>query len=328
MDFFEHGYDIKSDYRMRIVTDWDNPILACRANRNRYTNTDDKQNAGFAHLGGACSDDAITWNVFRTFQKYGQLNTITSRLGLGEPRGLLIWAAAPELDDNNAMLQHLTGSILRKIDGIFPGQIIEPDVVILGTTGVAVGVLGTRSDKEKTGAYDLWEGEVEKVRHIRKCLGGYEKRNPVILTNDKVNEENNEGVTGDNKAPNVVKHNPGIIKNNVSDEEMANVYQLVKMALLAKELGSHFKVEPLLVSLANSRQWKQNIPEIGKSPNTSWNTFNEMLGENALRCDVMFWQHFLNLSSCGSLRPLHLFLLKHPALFDIGPAGWASWNMG
>lgn len=98
---------VVEDYRQRIIVDPDSPILAFKASRDRYTNP--SKYAGLPHLGSWQSEDALTWNVFRSLQKVSSLDIITNKLGIGQPRGLLLWTLAPEIDDVSAKLQYLTG---------------------------------------------------------------------------------------------------------------------------------------------------------------------------------------------------------------------------
>ena len=55
MDPWPEHYEVARDYRTEIIVDWDNPILAFKANRDRYTYPD--QNAGLPHLGSPNSED-------------------------------------------------------------------------------------------------------------------------------------------------------------------------------------------------------------------------------------------------------------------------------
>ena len=48
---------------------------------------------------------------------------------------------------------------------------------------------------------------------------------------------------------------PNHIKDGISDEEITLVYQLVRMAFYAIKLGASFMVEPIVVSLANEKNW-------------------------------------------------------------------------
>ncbi len=54
---------------------------------------------------------------------------------------MLLWTLAPETDGVNAELQYTVGTVIRKFDGILRGQMTEPDVIILGSTGIAVDEL-------------------------------------------------------------------------------------------------------------------------------------------------------------------------------------------
>jgi len=339
MDPWPDYYEVARDYRTEIIVDWDNTILACRANKERYTRPN--QHAGLPYLSSPCSEDAITWNAFRSFQKADSLDIITDKLGIGEPRGLLLWAMAPELGGYNAIpkspelgsvnakLQYITGILLRNLEGILPGQITEPDVIILGTTGVAVGVACKLSEPEE--AKHLWEGELDRVKHLRMCLSKYEEKYPVGQKEGVTNDEKNPGITqgnttDENKEPSSGKRNPGIIKNDISDQEVAPVYQLVTMALLAKELGTYFNVEPVVVSLANSRKWSEKVTETGKSASDIWDIFTGMLGENSTRCEIIFWQQLRGLMLGRSLGELQTYLTQRPSLYDLGPAPWDSWE--
>ena len=92
MEYGELGHQVAADYRMNIVADWDSPILAYKANKDRYVAP--HRYAGAPHLGSSHGEDAIVWNVFRGFQKAGQLDVLARHVGISEPRALLIWGLA------------------------------------------------------------------------------------------------------------------------------------------------------------------------------------------------------------------------------------------
>lgn len=161
---------VVEDYRERMIVDPDNPILAFKASRDRYTKAPKQSRyAGLPYLGSADSEDALTWNVFRALQKAESLGVITDSLRIGQPQGLLIWTLAPELDESNATLQFEMGKLIRKFDGIIPGQVTEPDVILLGTAGIAV--IECKLSRPDTAPTHLWEGTV----------GSVEKRLPIYL---------------------------------------------------------------------------------------------------------------------------------------------------
>ena len=90
---------VVEDYRERIITDLDSPILAFKASRDRYIDpSGKKQYAGSPHLSSQNSEDALTWNLFRILQETGRLEIISDIIGIGQPRGMLLWTLAPEVD--------------------------------------------------------------------------------------------------------------------------------------------------------------------------------------------------------------------------------------
>jgi len=124
---------VVEDYRQRILVDAGHPILAFKANRDRFTKG---IYAGYPYLGSRNSEDALVWNVFRTLQLTGRLETITDLFGLLRPAGLLFWSIADDTKDQD--LQYRVGRVIRSVDGKRRGQITEPDVVIAGCEAVAV----------------------------------------------------------------------------------------------------------------------------------------------------------------------------------------------
>ncbi len=266
---------VVEDYRERIIIDPDSPILAFKASRDRYTLP--SRYAGLSHLGSWQSEDALTWNVFRSLQKAGSLDIITNKLGIGQPRGLLLWTLAPETDD--AKLQYVTGALIRRFDGIFRGQMTEPDAIILGTKAVAVIECKLSEPDEAPG--HLWEGK----------LGSVKKRHPVYQ-----------------------KELPHLIKDGISDEEIVPVYQLVRMAFYANKLGAGFGIKPVVVSLANRRNWSREIHKLDKAASDLWGMFCKMLGTDSPRCEAIFWQDLGELIQGKPLDALSVYLSTHRCL--------------
>ena len=275
------GPEVAEDFRERIIVDPDNPILASKANRNRYTNLPNQAKyAGLPHLGSKHSEDALIWNVFRSLQLTRSLDLVTRELAVGEPRGLLLWTLAPDIGDVNADLQYGAGSLIRKFDGIFPGQITEPDVVLLGTKGIAV--IECKLSEPGKAPTHLWEGELQSVR---KRLSTYRKEVPTLIA------------------------------ERVTEEDIAPVYQLVRMAFYAMKLGARFGVKPVVVSLANESNWSLEIRRLGKSASELWEVFcSHTLGEESPNCENLTWQRIRQLITGGLLDNLSLYLSTHPCL--------------
>lgn len=271
---------VAPDYRTRIIVDPDNPILAFKANRDRYTNLpNQKEYAGLPYLGSSASEDAVTWNFFRSLQKAGKLNLVSDFLGVGEAQGLLLWTLAPEPNSVSADLQYKTGETIRSFDGMLKGQMTEPDVIILGTKGIAV-IECKLSEPDKAPSH-LWEGELESVK---KRLPGYRGKNPKLL------------------------------KEGVGEADVAQVYQLVRMAFYAVELGNRYRRQFTVVSLANRRNWSFRISRLGKSASDLWDMFQGILGKNTPLCTAVFWQDFQEPVRAIHLEALSSYLLIHPCL--------------
>ena len=270
---------VAPDFRTRIIVEPDSPILALKANRDRYTQRSQPSYAGLPYLGSQNSEDALTWNVFRSLQKARRLDIVCSNLNIGEPQGMLLWTLAPEIDSVNVELQYAVGTLIRKFDGILRGQMTEPDVIILGTTGVAV-IECKLSEPEKPLSH-LWEGSVDSVR---KRLPIYRQAGPTLLRKD------------------------------VTDSQTAGIYQLVRMAFYALQLGKSFTSAPVVVSLANEKNWRRELPRLGKSAADLWDFFRDAVEMPNVRKENISWQRIRGLITDRSLDELLNYLSTHPCL--------------
>jgi len=270
---------VAADFRSRIIVEPDSPILAFKANRDRYTRGTQPTYAGLPHLGSRASEDALTWNVFRSLQKAHRLDIICRELAIGTPRGMLLWTLAPEIDDVNAELQHLVGAVIREFDGIFPGQVTEPDVVIWGSSGV--GVIECKLSEREKALSHLWEGSLESVG---RRLPVYREAEPTLL------------------------------KPDVTDAEITSIYQLVRMAFYALQIGKSLAATPVVVSLANETNWHIEIRKLGKSPADLWGIFRHAIRVANLEKRQLTWQHLRGLVAETSLDELSHYLSTHPCL--------------
>lgn len=270
---------VAADFRSRIIVDPDSPILAFKASRDRYTRRNQPSYAGLPYLGSQTSEDALTWNVFRCLQKAHRLDIICDELDIGAPRGMLLWALAPETDGANAELQYLVGTLIRKSDGILPGQTTEPDVVILGSSGVAV-IECKLSECDKPLSH-LWEGSQNSVS----------KRLPTYL-----------------------KAEPSLLKKDVTPEQILEIYQLVRMAFYALQLSRSLALPPIVVSLGNEKNWHLEIRRLGKSPAELWDFFQDAIEAPNLRKKQLIWQRLGGLIARSPLDELSYYLSTHPCL--------------
>jgi len=149
--------EVVEDYRTRILIDGDSPILAAKALRDRYTKRHGRW-AGYPHLGSRRSEDALTWNLFRSLQVHDSLSLaedVLLKRRSAEKPGLLLWSLAP--DPRDTELQYLVGSCIRRHDGILAGQVTEPDVIMVGDEYVAVVECKLGKPGERPG--HLWGAE-------------------------------------------------------------------------------------------------------------------------------------------------------------------------
>jgi len=270
---------VAADFRGRIIVEPDSPILAFKANRDRYTRGTQPSYAGLPYLGSQASEDALTWNVFRSLQKARRLDIICNNLDIGEPRCMLLWTLAPELDSLSADLQYTVGALIRKFDGILPGQVTEPDVIILGTKGVAI-IECKLSEREKPPSH-LWEGSLDSVR----------KRLPIYRQAE-----------------------PRLLKRDIAEEQIVEIYQLIRMAFYALQLGKSLASSPVVVSLTNETNWHREIRRLRKSPAELWDFFWHTVETSNLRKKELSWQHIARLITGSSLDELSHYLSTHPCL--------------
>jgi len=267
------------DFRTRIIVEPDSPILAFKANRDRYTQRSQPSYVGLPYLSSQDSEDALTWNVFRSLQKARRLDIVCNDLDIGDPQGMLLWTLAPEMDNVSVELQYAIGTLIRKFDGILRGQMTEPDVIILGTTGVAV--IECKLSEPENPPSHLWEGSVDSVR----------KRLPIYWQAE-----------------------PTLLKKDITDAQIAEIYQLVRMAFYALQLGESLNFAPVVVSLVNEKNWRREIPRLGKSAAELWDFFQDALEMPNVRKENISWQHIRGLITDRSLDELSDYLSTHPCL--------------
>jgi hypothetical protein len=275
--------NVFSDYRDNILIDCNNPILAFKANRDRYTGAaNQKAYAGHPHIASINSEDALTWNVFRTLQAKSKLDVLNSLLGevLIKPK-ILIWTLA--FDDQASSLQYDVGSLIRSIDGKHKGQITEPDLIICTENKIYVGEC-------KLGTYNqypahLWDN---------KSSGSKTRYKDYFTDND----------------------NPFIKSISNTDPFYHKVaYQLFRMAFYAHLLGKRLKKNPVLLSITNESWW--NLETERQAPSKIWDQFClKYIKSNELESRNIFWQ---DIHGCvqkdSSLQNLSDYLGKHRCLY-------------
>lgn len=123
----------KYDFRPNLIVDPNNPVLIQKAWRDHFAGKSYWQpgkNGGKAYLGVANSEDAMTWNVFRSLQLEGGcgLIVIADIFGLSTVESLLFWGCDVEKQGD---IQQILSILIRTIDGKLKGTMTEPDLVII-----------------------------------------------------------------------------------------------------------------------------------------------------------------------------------------------------
>jgi hypothetical protein len=83
------GIKVYDDWRDNIIVDADAQAVAWKAKRDTFgTNT---SVPGQSRLASENSEDALSWNLFRTLEKAGRLDTVARALGLEDDFQALYW---------------------------------------------------------------------------------------------------------------------------------------------------------------------------------------------------------------------------------------------
>ena len=128
----------KYDFRENLIVDRDNPILIQKAWRDRFSRKEHwkADYGGLAYLSKPNSEDALTWNVFRSLQLAGSdgLRVVSGVFGLSQIKRMLFWGC--DVQDFGEE-QQLLNILIRTVDGKLPGTMTEPDLVIVSQKEVA-----------------------------------------------------------------------------------------------------------------------------------------------------------------------------------------------
>ena len=216
---------VYSDYRDNIIIDKNNVILAMKASRDRYDGTREqlKSYAGLSMLGSIKSEDALSWNYFRSMELNSDFSSLEDLLKIKiENPQILYWTFSTK--EENSDLQYHCGRILRKYDGsIDSKQMTEPDIII--KTKDYMIFIECKLGEKKSSSNHLWE---------TNNSAGPKVREKIYFSNDLF-----------------------IGKEGYYDD----AYQLYRMAFFAEKLAMQFDIKPFLVSLANKTWWNDERPE-------------------------------------------------------------------
>lgn len=243
------------DYRDNILVDKDNPVLAFKANRDRYFENG-KQDiyAGLSHLGSINSEDAITWNLIRSLSLSNDFTPLENLIGLKltNPK-VLLWTLS--FDDKSNELQYIVGSTIRSIDGKHKGQITEPDIVIESDSHFIV--------------FECKLGEINKFpNHLWES--SKDSKGPKVREKDYFKD-------------NLFLDNSGY---------ESDTYQLFRMVFYAHEIAMKLNKKALFVSLTNKTWWNKKKRN-SSSPCSIWEKFEKQVNRDKIDVKNVFWQNLV-----------------------------------
>lgn len=154
-----------ADYRQNLIVDVNNPILAFKALRDRYTG-ENHPFAGQPYLAAPWGEDALTWNVFRWLQVHHHEDVIGRCLEMETPETILFWGVDCHSPGEH---QFAMGDLIRNVDGVRRGQVTEPDLVLIGPQ--TVNFVECKLGLAGKALYEPWSSKEAKrfgdyVRHL------------------------------------------------------------------------------------------------------------------------------------------------------------------
>jgi hypothetical protein len=140
------GVQIWEDYRRNILADAENPILAWKAEKDKYSpslfrpDVQERFPQGIPRIGSLHSEDALSWNLFRSLHHAGKLHLVTDFLSPGmEMSTLYLWGHS--VDESSERIDVTVQEALNEIepwgrDG--RRQQTETDVMLRGPSDLVI----------------------------------------------------------------------------------------------------------------------------------------------------------------------------------------------
>jgi hypothetical protein len=250
----ESGVKVFSEYQDNITIDKDNPILKKKAEypRERYTRGKVK---GLSRLGSENSEDARSWNLFRTLQlqsdmqKYYGLIRVQDNL-----QNLLFWGLDPETVEFDGVLK----SVLDEIEPphLWKVQQTEPDVIVIGQTTVVFNECKLGKPGANIDAWNRKEPFTGKHELYKRSTQFFFRQ--LFIEN--------------------------------FEAEARRFYQLMRNYIIGEHFASRLSKIFHLVAIASA----QNKASSGLPHEEEFNKFRSYLFDSS-RCHYLTWDHFMNL---------------------------------
>jgi hypothetical protein len=278
------GVPVYTDYKDNIIVDRRNSILAWKADKDRLRPSWFSESlqrdfpGGLPKLGSVHSEDALTWNVFRTLQQEKQLQCITQLFSSGlDIYQIWFWG-----HDSNRQSKEIDPEIHNVLDEMEPWgkggvrQQTEPDVILKGENRVIMVEckLGKRDDNVKA-----WQ---RSSTGMRREYAVFMKEQGFKLFNDSFDYE------GDGNR----------------------FYQLFRNYVLGAALASKWNTEFSLLVIVNALN--SNLE--GRSHQDEFDSFRAVLADPS-NTFLITWQQIFNaLPKQEDLLPLRNYMVGHPLL--------------
>jgi len=275
---------VYTDYKENIIVEQEHIILAWKANKDRLRHdwfSEDLQKKypdGFSKLSSLHSEDALTWNLFRTLQLNNRISYFTDLFDPGIQIDK-IWFWGHDSNRQSEEIDPEIQDILNKMepwgkDGV--KQQTEPDVVLMGDGKVYMVEckLGKQSEKVKA-----WSRSTEGMRPDYAAF--------------------------------IDEHRFKLFANSFNYERDGNrFYQLFRNYLLGAALGSKWHAKFSLLAIVN----EQNSNLKGRSHQEEFNYFRSIL-EDSSNTFLITWQQIWDaLPKEENLLPLHNYMENHALL--------------
>ncbi|MBN1869526.1 MAG: hypothetical protein JW847_02985 [Candidatus Omnitrophica bacterium] len=253
------------DYRTNLIVDKNNPILIQKAWRDHFSGDRYWKNVkkgGKAYLGVSNSEDAMTWNVFRSLQKEGKrgFQIIADVFGLSRVEKILFWGCDVETEGEE---QQLLNILIRTTDGQLTGTMTEPDMVFIAAKEVVfveckLNQSGGQSPWKAQNSSDNRESGAKKRMQVYKNIKHVEYDK--IITSEKL------------RFPNLAKIGG-----------WQDIYQIIRQYIYASLLGDILGKKPTVIPLIHGDHRNLLEPIYLTAKN------NSALGSGVLR-DMVTWQ--------------------------------------
>ena len=278
------GVPVYTDYRENITVDSNNPILTWKANKDRLRPSwfplDVQKDfpGGLPKLGSMHSEDALTWNVFRTLQLKSRIQYLTEIFNPGLDI-YKIWFWGHDADQESPKIDAEIQDILNQMEPWGEGgvkQQTEPDVILRGKRHVVMVECKLGEPNKKVKA---WQRSSTGMR--REYAAFIEERKFKLFA-DSFNYERDGN----------------------------RFYQLFRNYLLGAAIASRWDTEFSLLAIVNAL----NSNREGRSHQDEFSSFRSVLAEPSNTFIITWQQIWGALPKEENLSTLRNYMARHPLL--------------